>query len=150
VAAITASCGEAPTSPRRMSAPRGIAADYGPTAVYQVEISSNPAGNGIWFWAELSPNGTGDYEQTDCIHLGGGHATDAAAHDAGTLSWSVSNGVLTMTNVQIIGGLETATYTIPLAGGHPAPFTITITSAVVPIIPVGAVIPGTAQVQVAP
>jgi hypothetical protein len=68
-------------------------ADYGPGAQYQVEISSNPGGFGFWLWAELGPGQTSDYQETDCIHLGGGHATDAAAHDAGSLSgWSVSNG----------------------------------------------------------
>ena len=30
-------------------------ADYGSGAQYQVEISSNPGGFGIWLWAELGP-----------------------------------------------------------------------------------------------
>ena len=145
-----AGCGDTSTAPQRAIGPSAISADYGPGAVHQVEISANPKGQGFWMWTELSADGTGDYEETDCIHLGGGHATDAAAHDAGTLSWTISNGVLTMTNVQIIGGLETATFTVPANGGHPAQLTITVTSAIVPIVPVGTVMTMPAQVQVAP
>jgi hypothetical protein len=52
----------------------GARADYGPGAVYQVEISANAApGPSFWFWAELDPGGaSGDYQMTDCIHVGRG------------------------------------------------------------------------------
>ena len=42
-------------------------ADYGPGAVYQVEISANSVpGPSFWFWAELDPSGTsGDYQMTE-------------------------------------------------------------------------------------
>jgi hypothetical protein len=102
-------------------------ADYGPGAVYQVEISVNPQGFGEWFWAALYPttsatSGTGDYQQTDCIHLGGGHfvggeARDAAAHSAGDLSWSIANGVLTMTGIGAIGGIDPQTIQVPVPPG---------------------------------
>lgn len=129
-------------------------ADYGAGATYQVEVSANPPGFGIWLWAELSPGGSGDYQETDCIHQGGGSATDGAVHDSGSVTgWTIANGHLTMTGVKIIGGLETATFSIPVSQavlGHYDSVTVTITSAIVPIIPVGAVITLPAQVQVAP
>lgn len=122
---------------------------------YQVEVSANTAEGSFWFWSELGANQTGNYQETDCIHLGGGHATDAAAHDAGDVGgWSVGGGVLTITGVEIIGGLETATLTIPLstAGnyGHSNGVTVTVTSAVVEIIPVGASLPLPSQNEIAP
>ena len=94
-------------------------ATYGKGADYQVEISANPPGEGVWFWSELmTMTGTkmGTYQETDCLHLGGGHTTDAAAHDAGTLTWSVTStsDTLVMAGVQVIGGLETVTVTVPL------------------------------------
>lgn len=127
---------------------------YGAGAQYQVELSSNVPGEGFWIWAALSPDGTGNYQETDCIHLGGGHATDAAAHDAGDVSgWSVLNGVLSIPGVEIIGGLETATVsvTLPASGyGSVGAMSITVTSAVVPILPVGVPITLPAHGEVAP
>jgi hypothetical protein len=118
-----------------------VSADYGPHAQYQVEISSNPSGFGFWVWAELDPGGTsGDYQETDCIHLGGGHATDAAAHDSGSVSgWSVDGGALTMTGVNIIGNLATANFSVGPVGtngyGHIHWMTLTVTSEVAPFFP---------------
>jgi hypothetical protein len=137
----------------------GARADYGPGAAYQVEISANAPTGAFWIWAELDPSGqSGDYQETDCIHLGGGHATDAAAHDSGSVTgWSVGNGFLTMTGVRIIGGAEMATVKVALPStgtfGHSNWVQITVTSAIVPIIPVGAMLTYTghaAQVQLAP
>ena len=134
-------------------------ADYGPGAVYQVEISANAASGSFWIWAELDPGNTsGDYQETDCIHLGHGPDNDGAVHDSGSVtSWSVGNGVLTMTGMNILGGLETATISVPLPSsgtyGHSNGMTLTVTSAIVPIIPVGATISWSghaAQVQLAP
>lgn len=129
-------------------------ADYGLGAVYQVELSANTPVNGFWFWAELSPDGTGDYQETDCIHLGSG-GPNGAIHASGTLKWTVAGGVLTLSNVKIIGGLETVTITIPVnAGvlGHYSSATLTVTGAAIPFppIPVGASLTLPAQVQVAP
>jgi hypothetical protein len=121
----------------------GASAEYGPGAVYQVEISANALpGPSFWFWAELDPGGTsGDYQMADCIHVGQG-GPNAAAHASGEVeSWSVGNGMLTMTGVKIIGGEETATISaaLPSSGmyGHSNAVTVTVTSAIVPIIPVG-------------
>src|SRR5207249_9383759 len=89
----------------------GASAEYGPGAVYQVEISANALpGPSFWFWAELDPGNTsGDYQMTDCIHVGRG-GPNAAAHASGEVeSWSAGGRWLTMTGVKIIGGLETAT-----------------------------------------
>jgi len=137
----------------------GARADYGPGAVYQVEISANAVpGPSFWFWAELDPGGaSGDYQMTDCIHVGRG-GPNAAAHASGEVeSWYVSGGMLTMTGVKIIGGAETATISVALPSsgmyGHSNEVTVTVTSAIVPIIPVGAVFTFSgheAQVQLAP
>ncbi len=137
----------------------GAHAEYGPGAVYQVEISANALpGPSFWFWAELDPGGTsGDYQMTDCIHVGRG-GPNAAAHASGSVeSWSVGGGMLTMTGVKIIGGEETATISaaLPSSGtyGHSNAVTVTVTSAIVPIFPVGTTFSfsgSAAQVQLAP
>jgi hypothetical protein len=119
----------------------GASADYGPGAVYQVEISANASpGPSFWFWAELDPGGTGDYQMTDCIHVGRG-GPNAAAHASGEVeSWSPSGGMLTITGVQIIGGAETVTIKVPLPAsgyGHTNAVSLTVTSAIEPIFPVG-------------
>jgi hypothetical protein len=115
-------------------------ADYGAGGQFQVEISANTPAVGFWLWAALGPGQASDYEETDCIHLGGGPAADAAAHDSGSLTgWSVSNGTVTLSGMKIIDGLETATVSAPIGpNGTISSMTLTITSAVVPIIPVGA------------
>jgi hypothetical protein len=117
-------------------------ADYGPSAAYQIEISANtnhPSEGSFWMWTALTPAspgatyGTGDYQETDCIHQGGGHATDAAAHDSGTLDWSLdlSSDTLTLSNVSIIGGAETATVTVSVTTttyGHTNGMTLVVTA----------------------
>ena len=137
----------------------GARADYGPGAVYQVEISANALpGPSFWFWAELDQGGaSGDYQMTDCIHVGRG-GPNAAAHASGDVeSWYVSGGRLVMTGVKIIGGAEKATISaaLPSSGmyGHSNDVTVTVTSAIVPIIPVGTVFSFSGhatQVQLAP
>jgi hypothetical protein len=113
----------------------------------------------LWFWAELDPGGTsGDYQMADCIHVGQG-GPNAAAHSSGEVeSWSVGGGWLTMTGVKIIGGEETATVSaaLPSSGamyGHSNAVTVTVTSAIVPILPVGTILSFSGhatQVQLAP
>ena len=137
----------------------GASAEYGPGAVYQVEISANALpGPSFWFWAELDPGNTsGDYQMTDCIHVGRG-GPNAAAHASGEVeTWSTGGGWLTMTGVKIIGGEETATISaaLPSSGmyGHSNAVTVTVTSAIVPILPVGTVLSFSGhatQVQLAP
>lgn len=110
---------------------------YSAGAQYQVELSSNVPGEGFWIWAELGANGSGNYQETDCLHLGGGHATDAAAHSAGDVSgWTVSGGTLTMSGVNIIGGLETVNISVPVpTSGYGSVSQMTVTfDAGVPII----------------
>jgi hypothetical protein len=126
-------------------------ADYGRGAQYQVEISSNPGGIGFWIWAELGPEQTSDYQETDCIHLGGGHANDAAAHDAGSLQgWGVNNGVLTMTGMKLIGGAALATVQVAAGYGHSNWVTFTVTWEAEPFFPLNTPITFPSQVQVAP
>jgi hypothetical protein len=129
---------------------------YGAGAQYQVELSANVPGEGFWLWVELGAGGSGNYQETDCIHLGGGHTTDAAAHDSGNVSgWNVSDGVLTIAGINIIGGLETAEVSVPLpsAGyGSVSQMTVTVTSAAVkhPPLPIGVPITLPAHGEVAP
>jgi len=55
-------------------------ADYGNTAVYQIELSANISGHdggGAWLWLELSSDGSVDYQGSDC-----GHAGQGAVHDS--------------------------------------------------------------------
>lgn len=128
---------------------------YGGGDTYQVEFSANTPSLGFWMWAALEPGPTGNYQETDCIHLGGGNLTDAAAHDSGNLGWSVTDGTLTMTGVSIIGGLETATVSVPLSGpgagyGPISTVTVTVTAASIPILPVGTSLTLPASGEVAP
>jgi len=133
-------------------------AGYGSPAAYQVEISSNPQGFGFWIWAELDQDmAGGDYQETDCIHLGGGHIVngqprDAAAHDSGDVDgWSIDANArtLTMHGVDIIGNAETVDITVPLPAtgqyGHVQSVTLTWVGG-------APIIAGTfpAQVQLAP
>ena len=140
----------------------GAHADYGPGAVYQVEISANALpGPSFWFWAELDPGGaSGDYQMTDCIHVGRG-GPNAAAHASGEVeSWSTGGGMLTMTGISIVGGANTATVSVALPSsgamyGHSNYVKVTVTAAVPGApLPVGAVFeftgPRAANVQLAP
>jgi regulator of RNase E activity RraA len=133
-------------------------AGYGSPAAYQVEISSNPPGFGVWLWAELDQGGAGgDYQETDCLHLGGGHIVngeprDVAAHDSGEVAgWSIdwTARTLTMHGVNLVGNAEIADITVPLPAsgqyGHVSSVTVTWVGG-------APIIAGTfpAQVQLAP
>ena len=120
-------------------------ADYGKTAVYQVELSANISGQhggGVWLWLELSNDGSVDYTGSDCGHGLG------AAPDHGSTTWSDVNGMLVIPNVVLNGlGGFSATITVPDTLGHytgTADAFITLPS---PPVPPGV---GNSQVQVAP
>jgi hypothetical protein len=130
-------------------------ADYGPGAVYQVEITANepgPNGGGIWLWIELTPSGgsttsgTGDYAGSDC-----GHGL-RAARDLGDVTWSSSGGTLTISGVVLNGfgpiGPVPVTITVPSTYGHYSYPTDAFTSIFSGLPPF--VTGGSAQVQVAP
>jgi hypothetical protein len=115
------------------------AADYGSTAVYQIEISANsigPSGGGAWLWIELDANGTGTYAGSDC-----GHGDGAVADRGDVTSWSSSEGVLTIHGVSLFGGLAPVIVTVPSTDGH---YTETVFQVF------GLPFPGWAQVQIAP
>ena len=132
-------------------------ADLVPASVGQADerdAAIGRVGFGFWIWAELDPGNTsGDCQETDCIHLGGGHATDGALHDSGSVTgWTVDNTArtLTMHGVNIIGNAETVDVTVPLPAtgkqyGHSNSVTLTYVSGA----PINS---GTfpAQVQLAP
>ena len=124
------------------------AADYGPSALYQVEITANASSGGIWLWIELTPSpgstttGTGDYQGSSCHHGSG------ATHEAGDVTWSSSGGTLTISGVVIHGfGFPIpVTITVPSTYGHysyPTGAFASIFSGLPPF-------PSRAQVQVAP
>ncbi|TMK73099.1 MAG: hypothetical protein E6G50_02525 [Actinobacteria bacterium] len=130
-------------------------ADYGPGAMYQVEITANeggPTGGGIWLWIELTPgagsttSGTGDYTGSDCGH---GHG---AAPDRGDVTWSSSNGTLTISGVVLNGfgplGSVPVTIRVPSTYGHYA-YPTNAFSAIFSGLP-PFVTGGKAQVQIAP
>lgn len=131
--------------------------NYGPGAVYQVEISANEPYGAFWVWAGLyvdsNGNHTVDYEETDCIHLP--HIATAAANDTGEGgTWAISGDTLYLYNIDIIGNAATATFEVPLpsnplpqgsAYGHSSGLTIDVTSEVPggpPLAPVYVYAPG--------
>jgi hypothetical protein len=132
-------------------------ADYGPGVQYQIEISANCNGQtncvlakgfGIWFWAELSPGGTGEYQAADCAHFGSAGGS-GSFHDSGPEAWSVTGNTLTITGAAILGNSVPIVITVPATYGHSTmPFGDVIK---VPAFgELGLGLPGTAQVQVAP
>jgi hypothetical protein len=135
------------------------AADYGKGALYQIEISANCVGPGscipgvvkgygVWLWAELDADHTGDYEAADCGHAGpGGIASlTGAFHDSGGVTWSYSGSAIIIEGAAIFGNTVPMTIMVPAAYGHYA-----LTFAQVLNVPaLGGALPGWAQVQVAP
>jgi hypothetical protein len=129
-------------------------ADYGKSAVYQIEISGNCTGPttclpvvvqgyGIWFWAELNADGTGDYQAADCGH---GFGDSRAFHDSGEVTWTSNGTTLTITGAAIFGNTVPISITVPARDGHDSE-----TFAQVFDVPaLGGALPGWAQVQVAP
>jgi hypothetical protein len=128
-----------------LAAATPASADYGKTAVYQVELSANISGRlggGAWLWLELSNDGSVDYQGSDCGHGGVG-----AAHDGGSTTWSQVGDKLVIPNVVLNGlGAFPATITVPDVLGH---YTGTVGTYITlpPFIPAGA---GNSQLQVAP
>ena len=122
-----------------MSAATPVAADYGNSAVYQIEISANsggPSGGGAWLWIELNSSGGGDYAGSDC-----GHGFGALPDRGDVTSWSSANGTLTINGVALFGGAFPVTITVPSKYGHYSE---------TPVQVFGLPFPGFAQVQVAP
>jgi hypothetical protein len=134
----------------------GIArADYGKGAVYQIEISGNcngpttcipgfVQGYGVWLWAELDANGTGNYEAADCGH---GYGDNAGFHDSGGVQWGSDGTTLTITGATIFGPNKVPIIiTVPARYGH---YAESFAQAI--LVPaLGGALPGWAQVQVAP
>jgi hypothetical protein len=124
-------------------------AGYGSSTAYQVEISSNPPGQGLWFWSALDSNGLGgDYQETDCIHLPK-LGLVGAAHDSGEVShWDTNGGMLNIYGGGVIDFTETVEISIPLpAGGYGHASSILVTPLSGPPLIAGWY---PAQVQLAP
>jgi hypothetical protein len=123
-----------------------VAAEYGNSAVYQVEISGNLTGSsgyGVWLWIELNADGSGDYAGSDCGHSPGGGGAASARGDA---TWTMAGDTLIIDGVSLFGGQVPVVITVPSAYGH---YTYDTISAVfhTPFMPF---IPGWTIVQVAP
>lgn len=120
-----------------------LAGDYGPGAVYQVELTANIGGHdggGVWLWIALYPDGSGDYRGSDCGHSHG------AVRDLGDVTWSSDLTTVTITGVLLngFGGFPT-TISVPATYGH---YSGTVGSFLtLPGIPPFI---GTSQLQVAP
>jgi hypothetical protein len=94
-------------------------AQYGPGAVYEVELSMNipgQQGGGIWLWFALNRNGTGDYAGSDC-----GHGGQGAVSDKGDVTWTQVGDQIVISGVTY-NGIPTD----PMSGDF-APFVPTIT-----------------------
>jgi hypothetical protein len=120
------------------------AADYGPGAIYQIELTANvagPQGGGVWLWYALNQDGTGDYRGSDCGH------GEGAASDAGDVTWHTEGGTVVIEGTLLAGlGDFPATVTVPAGYGH---YTGAIGTYITlpPFIPADA---GFSQLQVAP
>jgi hypothetical protein len=133
-------------------------ADYGPGAQYQIEISANcvgltdcqpTKGFGIWFWAALYPDGTGDFQAADCAHFGSAGGS-GAFHDSGDVTWTSDGDTITINDAYILGDPgSTIQIRVPEAYGHyTKDFANVISITGGPLT--GFVPQGWAQVQVAP
>src|SRR5437667_5255290 len=100
----------------------GVAsADYGPGALYQIELVAGdngaslqippgkpggikgPQGGGIWLWIALYPDGTANYSGTDCIDGGGTFGLHGAYADAGDATWHYSGGSIVIPGILLNG-----------------------------------------------
>ena len=135
-------------------------ADYGQGAIYQIALSlddnstEHGQGGGIWLWFALYPDGTGDYEGSDCITQGGRFGIHGAYHDSGDVTWTYANNGVVISGVLIQGwaalGFDpNLTITVPSSFGHYAGTLgtfLTLIPSNPPIDPNG----GHSQLQVAP
>lgn len=130
-------------------------ADYGSGAQYQIEISANCTGPttcipgfvqgyGLWLWAELNADHTGEYEAADCGH---GYGDNVGFHDSGDVQWSSDGTTLTITGATIFGPNKVPIIlTVSAQYGHYAESF----AQVVDVPALGGALPGWAAVQVAP
>jgi len=122
-AAGLVACGGLGTAGVIASAGPASAGGYGPTAVFQVEISANVhalvgngSGGGIWVWAALSSDHTADYQETDCVHNVPGAPNGAVHNSTDTATWADNGGTLTISGVQT--ALGPVNITVPDTIGH--------------------------------
>src|SRR5215471_17461884 len=122
-AAALVACGGLGVAGVIASAGPAAADGYGPTAVFQVEISANihalagnGSGGGIWFWAALSSDHTADYQETDCVHNVPGASNGAVHNSTDTATWADNGGTLTISGVQT--ALGPVNITVPDTIGH--------------------------------
>jgi hypothetical protein len=95
-------------------------------------------------WIALYPDHTGDYAGSDCIHSGR-LGPNGAGHQRGDVTWSDSDGTLTITGVSLVNGQFPVTILVPDKYGH----YVLASDDVITGFALGS-IGGTAQVQIAP
>jgi hypothetical protein len=122
-AAALVACGGLGVAGVIASAGPAAADGYGPTAVFQVEISANihalagnGSGGGIWFWAALSSDHSADYQEADCVHNVPGAPNGAVHNSTDTATWTDNGGTLTISGVQT--ALGPVNITVPDTTGH--------------------------------
>ena len=100
-------------------------ADYGSSALYQIELSANNVGvvagtgKGLWLWIELNSGGGGDFAGAGCKHNGSGGANGATPQSGDVTSWSDDGTNLVINLVLKIGGVpKPITFTVPDSFGH--------------------------------
>jgi len=99
-------------------------ADYGSSALYNIELSANNVGvvqgtgKGLWLWIELSSGGKGDFTGAGCKHNGSGGA-DGATPQSGDVNWGYSGTDLSISLNLVVGGISKPfTITVPDSFGH--------------------------------
>ena len=136
-----------------MSAAGPARADYGPGAVYQLELSANipgREGGGVWLWLGLYADHTGDYAGSDCGRGG-------ASSDKGDVTWYYGDAsgtpdpagdrvIVEGVTLNGFGGFPT-TITVPRDYGH---YRGTVGSYLTLPLPPPALSAGFTQLQVAP
>jgi hypothetical protein len=100
-------------------------ADYGSSAVYQIEFSANNVGvvtgtgKGLWLWIELNSGGGGDFTGAGCKHDGSGGVDTATPQSGNVTSWTDDGSNLVINLTLLIGGVpKPITFTVPDSFGH--------------------------------
>lgn len=107
-------------------------ADYGSSALYNIEFSANNVGvvqgtgKGLWLWIALDSGGGGDFTGAGCKHNGSGGPNGAKPQAGDVTSWSDDGTNLTIKLIlNLSGGPTLVTFTVPDSFGHYSGPTVT-------------------------
>jgi hypothetical protein len=98
-------------------------ADYGASALYQIELSANNVGGvpgkGLWLWIELDLGGGGNFAGAGCKHNGSTGPNTATPQSGDVTNWTDDGTNLHITlDLLISGAPKTFTFTVPDTFGH--------------------------------